>query len=420
MNEFFGAIFRKKKRGFNEKKSSNIMTKIASVIIAVVLWMYVIGEVNPEIISEINNIEVKLVNVEKLEQSGLVVMGQDYYSVNIKVRGRRSDVVNVSSKDINAIADIRGFGEGENSIPVEVNLPSSLEVETINPVQIKVTLDKVVSRSKPVEVAYTGKAAGGYMHGSPELSQTEIMVSGPEAYVEAVEKIIVYVDLNDSNQDIQQSFPIKVVNNEGEEVLGVTPEQTYINVNLPILRVKSVPINVNVTGNAAEGYQVTSVAQLPSKVEIKGRKKNVESIDYLTAHQVSIEGITATKEIPLTVDLPEGIEFVYSSQTPRVKVVVEEVVSKEFIYDLDEIQLNDLDNGYDIEVSDIDSIKLTVDDIKSEMESLLKEDINVSLDLSNLEEGSYSVKVNWNSEKELKGVKVDPEVVDVIITQKSE
>lgn len=417
MNEFFDNIFGKKKRGFGDKKSRNAMTKIVSVIIAIVLWMYVIGEVNPEIISEINNIEVKLVNVEKLEQSGLVVMGQDYYSVNIKVRGRRSDVVNISSTDINAIADIRGFGEGENSIPVEVNLPSSLEVETINPVQIKVTLDKVVSRSKPVEVAYKGKAASGYIHGTPELPQSEIMISGPEAYVEAVEKIMVYVDLNDASQDIQQSFPIKVVNNEGEEVLGVTPEQTYINVSLPILRVKNVPININVTGNAADGYQVVSVVQLPSRVEIKGREGQVEAIDHLTAQQVSLEGITATQEVPLTINLPEGIAFVHPSQNPRIKVTVEEIVSKTFLYDLEEIELNGLNDGYDIQLSDnIESITLTIDDIESEIESLLKEDINVSLDLSNLEEGSHSVKVSWHSEKEFNGVKVEPEVADVIIT----
>lgn len=230
MSNLFKDFFINKKKHTN-KKNSAIMLKILSVVAAIVLWMYVIGEVNPEIIQEIRNVEVKLVNTEKLTQTGLLIMNQDYYSVNIKVRGRRSDINNTSPDDIHALADMRGFSEGVNSIPVEINLPSNLQLEEVNPLYIKVTIDEVVKRVKPVEVEFEGTTAKGYTYGKPKVSMDEIIVSGPKTYVESVDRIVATVNLNNSNTDISQSLPFRIVDSNNNEVLGVTTKETYVDVS---------------------------------------------------------------------------------------------------------------------------------------------------------------------------------------------
>ncbi len=417
ISDVFNNVFKKKNRSSNDKKGASGMTKIASIIIAIVLWMYVIGEVNPEILSEIKNIEVKLVNIEKLEQAGLVVMGQDYYAVNIKVKGRRSDVVNITSQDINAIADIRGFGKGESSIPVEINLPSNLEVESINPIQIKVTLDEVVRRSKPVQIQYTGSAAQGYIHGTPVIDQPEIMVSGPETYVKSVENVVATVDLNSTDQDIHQKFTFVMVDSEGKEVLGVQSEEKYVSVNVPIFRVKSVPVNVNTVGVAAEGFEIVSVIQIPSRVDIMGRDEDLEPIKRLDAQQISFEGIAVTSEIPLDINLPENVKLVNPNNPPRVRATVEAIKNKVSFYSPEEIQIQGLTEGYSVEILGTNSIKLTAEDIESVIETLSKEDITISIDLNNLEEGEHSVRVTWLSDKEIKTVKMEEETVDVRISK---
>ncbi len=416
MNNFFDNLLNKSRK--MPKKGTSIMTKIASVIIAIVLWMYVIGEVNPEIVSEVKNIEVKLVNVEKLAQAGLIVMGQDYYSVNIQVRGRRSDIVDITPQDINAIADIRGFSKGENSVPVEVNLPSNLEVESMEPVQIKVTLDEVVRRPKPVQIEFTGSAASGYIHGSPVVEQPEIMVSGPETFVKSVDHVVATVNLNDTDQDIQQNFTFRMVDSGGDEVLGVQSEDPYVNVYVPIYRVKSVPIDVTTAGSPAGGYEITSTVQIPSKVEIMGRTENIEAIDGIKAQQVSVEGISETKDFILSIDLPENVQFVNPEKQPKIRVYVEKIISMDLLYDPEEIQITGLADGYDAEIETSEPVRLTVQDIESVIGTLSKEDITLSLDLSDLDgEGKHSVKVTWSTDKDIKMIEMEENTLEVRISK---
>ncbi|MCG8481700.1 MAG: CdaR family protein [Clostridia bacterium] len=411
---YFSNFFQNKKSNVNKK--SNIMTKILSVVAAIALWMYVIGEVNPEIIQEIKNVEVKLVNMEKLTQTGLVLMGQDYYSVDIKVRGRRSDIINTTSENINAIADMRGFGQGQNSIPVAVNLPSNLELEDINPLQIKVTIDEIVNRAKPVEIEFEGKAADGYIHTTPIVSLPEISVSGPETFVESVDRIVTRVNLNNSKVDISQSLPFSIVDADNNEVLGVTTEETYIDVSVPILRIKNVPINVKTSGTPAEGYELVSIIHIPSKVDIMGATEVIEPVNSVTANDVSLEGLTETQDINLNVNLPEGAQLAEINQ-PRIKVFIEKIIEKELIYDVNDLQIQGLREDLEIEFLENNTIKFVVKDIESSINRLSEEDISVMLDLNGIEEGEHSVRVTWQSDKEFKTVDIESGYVNINLTK---
>lgn len=412
---YFSNFFQRKNSNANKK--NNVMTKILSVVAAIALWMYVIGEVNPEIIQEIKNVEVKLINMEKLTQTGLVIMDQNYYAVDIKVRGRRSDIINTASENINVLADMRGFGQGQNSIPVKVNLPSNLELEDVNPLQIKVTIDEIVNRAKPVEIVFEGEAADGYIHGPPILSLPEILVSGPETYVESVDKIVTKVNLNNSKVDIHQSLPFSILDADDAEVLGVTTVETYIDVSVPILRVKNVPINVKTSGTPAEGYELVSIIHIPSKVDIMGATDVIEPVNSLTAKTISLEGLTETQYINLNVDLPEGAQLAKITP-PRIKVFIEKIIEKQLTYDVEDLQIEGLREDLKIEFLENNTIEFIVKDIESSINRLSKEDISVMLDLNGLDEGEHSIRVTWQSDKEFKTVNIESGYVNINLTKK--
>jgi len=413
----FNVLAKKRKKSHEGKKGNNTMTKVLSAIIAIVLWMYVIGEVNPIIVSEIKNVEVKLVNVDKLNQSGLVVMGQDYYAVNVKVKGRRSDVINISSSEVNAIADMSGYNKGENRVPVDVNFSGNLDIETINPIQIKVTLDEVVKRPKPIQVEFSGSAAFGYIHGMPVLKQPEILVSGPETYVKSVDHAIATIQLNNTSKDVEQSASIRLVDVEGSEVLGVESDVSYVDISVPILRLRNVPIDVATVGNPAEGYEIVSVVQIPAKVDIMGREEVINNIDSLYAEEILLEGISETTEIPIRLTLPEGVQLVDSTKLLKIKVYVEQIISKELEYDSDDIIINDLKEGLKAEVINTSTVNLTAKGRSSIIEALSAKDIILSVSLKELGEGEHSVRVLWTSDKDIKTVQYRQEVVTVKITK---
>lgn len=70
-------------------KKNDITVKIFSLIIAIILWSYVMDQKNPEITNEYKNVTVNLTNVSALDRQGLVVMEPSEVKVNVKMTGKK-------------------------------------------------------------------------------------------------------------------------------------------------------------------------------------------------------------------------------------------------------------------------------------------------------------------------------------------
>lgn len=110
LKEVLSSIFEVKenKKPVWKKWGTNMLTKdftikLLSLVLAFLLWLYVMGEENPEIPYEINDVPVKLINSDTLEKKGLIVLDEKNYTVNVKVRGRRSDVLNIAAQNISVL-----------------------------------------------------------------------------------------------------------------------------------------------------------------------------------------------------------------------------------------------------------------------------------------------------------------------------
>ena len=80
-------------------ENKNVL-KIISLIIAILLWVYVMGEVNPDTKEKISDIEVTFVNTETLADEGLAVVHEQDLRVSAIVKGKRS-VINEMKKSSN-------------------------------------------------------------------------------------------------------------------------------------------------------------------------------------------------------------------------------------------------------------------------------------------------------------------------------
>ena len=143
MNNFVALI--KERTGMYMEKSrffnKNFTPKVVSIIFALVMWLYVMGEVNPESIQEWKNVRVELLNIEELRQSGLTIIGQTDFTVNVRVKGKRTELNKLTSNDMRVTADLRGFKKGVNSVPLEYSAPTNIIIEDISPKEIKVTFE---------------------------------------------------------------------------------------------------------------------------------------------------------------------------------------------------------------------------------------------------------------------------------------
>ncbi|MCT4619510.1 MAG: CdaR family protein [Marinisporobacter sp.] len=399
--------------------SRNTTPKMISIIFAMMLWLYVMGEVNPQSVIELNNVDVGLLNIEDLQQSGLVVMGQKDFTVNVKISGRRNELYKIGPKDVLVRADLRGFHEGVNSVPVEVSTPPNVELVDISPKQIKITLDEIVKMQKNVEVKTTSKPTEGFEVGEAFISLEKVIVEGPESLVNTVTKVIAEVNVSDRQEDIIEKLPLKAVNRDGKEVSGVEVKNKYADITLPILRIKEVPIDISYEGEAKKGFKITNITLSQDKVMIKGKKEIIEGIQKIKAKTVNLSRLDQTVRKDVSLILPEGVNMKYMGKDPTVLIRVEAIKIKEVFFKKEELNIKNLKEDYIVDLSKMpDTLKVEIRAIESVLNTINKENINLYIDGSDLSEGLYYVRVLYDLAKDVEESRVAPEEVDLIIKKR--
>ncbi|TCO71796.1 CdaR family protein [Marinisporobacter balticus] len=401
--------------------SNNTMPKILSIVFAIIMWLYVMGEVNPQSMIELTNVEVQLLNVEELKESGLVIMGQKDFSVNVKISGRRNDIYKMRAQDLIARADIRGFDKGVNSVPVEISTSHNVSISEIFPSQIKITLDEIVQQQKPVMAQHIGIASEGFEPSEATISPTKVIVEGPESLVNKVTMVLVDVNIKDRQDDVIEKLPLKAVNSEGKKVNGVEVKNKYVEIVLPILRIKDVPISIAYEGAVKEGYEITNITLSQETVKIKGRKEIVESIKQINAKPINLEGVEKNVRKDIYLVLPKGIETPYLDKTPSTSIMVEPIKSKDFNFKSEEVNIKNVKQEYIADLSQFpQNIKVSVMAKESMLDKINKEDIELFIDANDLSEGLYYIQISHNISQKVENITIFPKQVDLIMKKQEE
>lgn len=99
---------------------------ILSLLIAIGLWMYVMGTVDPTVTTTIHGIQVEKINEEVLEDQGLSATLNSPEFVNVKIKGARSDVNEAKESEIRATVDVSNCEYGENETEIKIKFPDGI------------------------------------------------------------------------------------------------------------------------------------------------------------------------------------------------------------------------------------------------------------------------------------------------------
>jgi YbbR domain-containing protein len=399
--------------------SNNTTLKIVSVALSVMLWFYVMGDINPELTTTIDNIGVELLNIEELSQSGLEMIGQKDYVVQVEVKGRRNDVYKVTSENIKINADVMGFKSGINSVPLEISVPTGVKLMDFTPKQIKIELDRIVQKQKPVEIIRTNRHLDGFMTNAPTFEIEEVLVAGPESFVNNVEKVIGEIDVGGLTESVSQNVPLRAVDAEGNEVVGVSIGQAYAKVYLNVYRFASIPVVADITGEVDENYRVVSVSVIPETIRLQGDTNAIEVEESIKTEAIDVTGLTESIELEVPILITEGLTASYQNRLVRVIVNVEPIKIKEIILNSDSIVIENLGTGLITNLPEIDKdIIIKIRDLESILETVSHLDIAMSANLEGLEVGVHEVIIDSKA-NEFIGFEVIPKTIEIEIMDES-
>lgn len=415
MTKFFKGLFEK------SKITRNTTPKIASILFSIVFYIFVMGEVNPEVERNLNNLKVELLNVEELENAGLVFKDQNQFTVDVKISGKQNDLTKISLEDIKVSADLSGAKEGDNIKVLDVRNPVNIEIKEMSPQQINVRLDKIVQSQKPVEIVYDGEPASGYQIGNYEISPNEILIEGPSSRIESVAKVIAEIDIEGTRENIRRNVPIKAVDGQGKDIIGIDVKTKNANIYLSLVKLKNVPIKPIITGAVKEGYKITSIDIEPVNTTIRAKEGIVNGVTELLTKSINVDELDSTLVTQVNLDMPRYIETPYLQGLPEIRIEVEKIETKEFTFKADEISVNNLNDALTTNIGELDQdIKVKISDVRSILEDVTRSDLELILDAEGLEEGTYTLVLQLNKSGRYENIEIAPEDIEIQVYNETE
>ncbi|MBR5517350.1 MAG: hypothetical protein IKU53_05190 [Firmicutes bacterium] len=393
-------------------KNKNINI-ILALIIAVSLWAYVLGDVNPKTDVVIKEVPINFENKETLTDDGLVILNYNHATVNVTITGARTEVTKVSKDDFNVTADVEGLTIGSNIVRLNVSGPDSVKISDVSAEKISITLDELVTESKEVEVIMSGEVEGEKEPLIVEMSRDTINVSGAKSLVQKVEKVCAIVDVNSVGNEMKTlSTTLQAVDSKGKVVDYVYTDTKSINVTTIMHHKKTVNLEVPFENESAGGYE--RALTVPKTIVVKGEESTLKDIDLITCKPIDLGQYEESVVVDIEPILPEGVVVGSDSAHLQANVKVKELSEITLKVNKDNIKINNAseDLKYELEADDI-SIKARGKE--ADILGLSLSNFNIYVDVTDLEAGTHTVDLSVETAKDLVSVDVSTDKIEIII-----
>ena len=398
----------------NSRKSKIII----SLVVAIALWVYVVGEMDPQIKKTFRSVPIKYVNEQALAEKGMAVssLGKDQMSVTLS--GKRSLFTRMDSEDLSAEVDLSNAAVGTNELSVELNVPSGLESTHQSVSKVVVKVERRISQKKQIRVSYLGNYASGEEPTTLSISPSSVTVSGAKSLVRKVSYIRATVQKSRlSGKAASVTASLMPVDSSGYEVKDVVLSQKTVHIRTALYKTKSVKLNVSVKDSSDDSGNRTYDA--PDRVTIKGPQSKLADIDVIKSKPIDISDIHKDTTVKIEPILPDGVELASDSGNLTMTVNVKNGdYSKDFVFRGSDIEVNDLGSDYDAQIL-TDSVKVTVAGSSKQLSAVKKGDIHLSVGAGDLGEGTHEVQIEAELKKKYSELTLSPQTVSVKITKKS-
>ncbi len=296
-----------------------ILAFLLALIASVALWVYAVTFVNPDDTATISDIRVRITGSSSLTTRGLMLTGGEEQYIDVEISGRRSDLKELNSSNLEAIADVGNIDTaGTFEVSWTLNPPATvasgdIRLVSANADRVKVKVSERRDREIPVELAYAeGEMQEGYLQGATELSLEAIPVSGPGEEVAKIAKAVVHVDLTGTTANINERFPFTFLDEAGEQV--ELSEYTLVDaedvgVSIQVLPYRDIQIEAKCKNGGGLTAADVSLTLTPSSVRVTGTLEALEKLEKTHYIEVDLAGVQGIEPVSIsrTLELPQGV-----------------------------------------------------------------------------------------------------------------
>ncbi|MEX2247926.1 MAG: CdaR family protein [Dehalococcoidia bacterium] len=403
-------------RGAVTSVIGNVSLAVLSVALALVLWLYVTERENPTEERFFNRaITVSFVNVP----DDLALANASLSSVRVQVEGPEDELADLSVDDFEATADLGGLASGDAEAVVDVRLSNDrVNVTTVQPATARVTLEELRSKEVPVRVSLVGSPQQGFDITDQQVSPERTTISGPQSLVERVDSAVAEVVITGLRVDFtDERVALHPRDARGGEIsrVSVEPETARVEVDLEQREFsQGFLVNPTVSGEPAEGYNVTGVSVEPRLVLVIATIDVLQSIDAvrgIPTDEVSVADARGEVSRAVRLVLPAGARA-EGVTTVEVRVGVAAAQGQFSFSIVPEI----LNLGPGLVATPAEAVIVTLAGEVPLLRNLTPESIVVTVDAGALAAGVYSLPLRVQPPEGTIILRVAPEQLGIALT----
>ena len=358
------------------KNKQKVIVQLVCILLSLCLWIYVTNIKNPIKSYELKNVPVEILNSNSLQDSGLALVPNQNFYVNLKIEGNTQDLFNVDKDSFKIIVDLSEYvlKKGENKVAVNIKeSPSSITIKNSNGLTISVNTEEYATNEVPVKSEINITSKSSYYVATPVFSPKTVVVSGPKSLVKKVTKVVAQGEESNASKTIVKDF--------------VKLSEKWVEGTIEINEGKIVPIKINTTGTLKDGLTLKSISGDITEVGITGPEDVLRNISEIGTEEINLSEIKDSTNIEVALGIPDKISIYNGKSSINVNISIDKAKTKDFTIAYSIVGAAD---GLTI-TPDSNKVTITVSANSDVLDSITEENFNAQLDVSQYTEaGEYN------------------------------
>ncbi|XCP84222.1 CdaR family protein [Roseburia hominis] len=381
--------------------------KALAFLFAVAVWALVANAQNPVRERTYTNIPVSVTRTEIITNKGNTYqISDETRTISVTVKAKKEELDKIQSSDIRATADMINL-VSRSLIPIEISIPNHTYTEAVaEPKNVLVSIDASKTASFPITATTAGTVRDGYVLGSVQADPEKIEISGPEAVVDSIAKVVAEVNVAGLSKDKELPAEMTLYDAKGKPIDATLIEHNLgeegLKVSVKLLRKKSVAVDFDTSEiETAPGYRFTGLSVQPEKIDIVGTEEQLEDVTSIEIPSEALVRTNLKETEEFSVDIKEYLPSWAKAEDETagipvlVKILVEKLGTKTIEFPIRSISVVNVPDGYKVRYNTTENLKIVITGKdEQELEHVVLEQGDVSINLVNYRNGGdYTVPV---------------------------
>lgn len=371
--------------------TKQILTMLVSLLISVLLWLTAMSSSDPIVYKKIENIPIELMGTNTLSENGLVIVNEIDSYVSITLYGRSTAMSRITESELAAYIDVSTLTEpGTYDKDVVISgLNSDINILHQSTRTVSLKIDIMATQEFTPVLTPTGAVSASFELGTYYSETKTVQAISNQETIEKIASVRASFSTKGKNKDFTADAQLSALDINGNVINGVHFEPETILVYATVNSIYDVSISPVTSGSVASGYRIAKVTITPSKATLSV-PSNITLSEVNTA-PISVAGKKESFETTTTLALPANVRLYNENTVFKVRVTIEPVL--ETSYTFSEISLQGQKEGLSYAFENFEHVTVTLTAAKSELEKLTRDQISLSVNVSEFTEGSHKAPI---------------------------